>query len=77
MSDIYDAGDLEYNSDDENDAYDDQDDEIVPVDSIWAFDDTSAPLTQSDRQRLRGFIDPNPLTAPPDDESDVGKRKKR
>ena len=77
MSDIYDAGDLEYNSDDESDAYDDQDDEIVPVDSIWSLDDTSAPLTQNDIHRLQGFIDPNPLTSPQDEESDVGKRKKR
>lgn len=77
MSDIYDAGDLEYNSDDESDAYDDQDDEIVTVVEDWLLDDTTAPLTQTDRQRLQGLIDPNPLTAPPDDESDVGTRKKR
>ncbi len=44
---------------------DDQDDDIVPVDSIWSFDDTSAPLTQDDRQKLQGFIDLNPVTAPP------------
>ncbi len=56
---------------------DDQDDDIVPMDSIWSFDDTSAPLTQDDRQKLQGFIDPNPLTAPPEEESDIGKRKKR
>ena len=77
MSDIYDAGDLEYNNEDENDAYDDQDDEIVSVVEDLLLDDTTAPLTQTDRQRLQGFIDPNPLTSPPDEESDVGKRKKR
>ena len=77
MSDIYDAGDLEYNNEDENDAYDDQDDEIVSVVEDLLLDDTTAPLTQTDRQRLQGFIDPNPLTSPQDEESDVGKRKKR
>ena len=76
MSDIYDAGDLEYNSDDENNAYDDQDDDIVQVDAML-FDDTSAPLTHDDRLKLQGYVDPNPLTSPPEDESDIVNRKKR
>jgi hypothetical protein len=76
MSDIYDAGDLEYNSDDESDAYDDEDNDIVPLDSVWSLDDASAPLTQNDRHRLQGFIDPNPLTAPPDDDDEAGARQR-